>query len=175
MENIKNDLFLSLGSNIEPKIDNLTNAINLLNKEFHLKRLSYVYQTEPQDDIDQAYFYNICAFYQTEIEDPFLILQKTQQIEKELGRVKDISRPKGPRLVDIDIILFRNIEISTEILSIPHKSMKKRNFVLIPLLEILNNHPIYIKEYDLRRFIKENDAQIVKKISELKIERHFTN
>jgi 2-amino-4-hydroxy-6-hydroxymethyldihydropteridine diphosphokinase len=164
------DIFLSLGSNIEPRDLNLKNAIILLNKQFKFVKLSSLYSTKPLDDLDQEYFYNICVHYKTNISNPFEILNHTKNIENILGRVKDSLRPKGPRNIDIDILLISGIDIKSDILTIPHKSMNKRNFVLIPLSEILENYPINNLEYELKKLIEKNKSQKVKKIGELKIE-----
>jgi 2-amino-4-hydroxy-6-hydroxymethyldihydropteridine diphosphokinase len=165
-----NDIFLSLGSNIEPREINLKNAIILLNKQFKFVKLSSLYSTQPLDDIDQDYFYNICVHYQTDITNPFEILNYTKNIENNLGRVKDCLRPKGPRNIDIDILLISGIDIKSDILTIPHERMNNRNFVLIPLSEILRNCPINNLKCEITKLIEKNKSQKVKKIGELKIE-----
>ena len=158
-----NRLVLSLGSNIESRLENLMAATNLLNKNFNKIIISSLYETEPKDDIDQKYFYNIVALYETNIDDPFYILKITKEIENNIGREKDINRPKGPRKIDIDIIFFENKILNSDILTIPHKSYKKRNFVLIPLLEMIEKlEDLLSKEY-IEKLILENGNDIVKR------------
>ena len=159
-----NRLFLSLGSNIEPRLENLIKATNLLNKNFNKIIVSSIYETEPKDDINQNFFYNITALYKTNTDDPFNILKITQEIENSIGREKDINRPKGPRKIDIDIIFFENKILNSDILTIPHKSYKKRNFVLIPLLEIIEKSEDLLAREDIEKLISENGNDIVKKI-----------
>jgi 2-amino-4-hydroxy-6-hydroxymethyldihydropteridine diphosphokinase len=166
---VKYDLLLSLGSNIEPRDFYLKKAIFLLSESFEFISISSLYKTHPMYDANQDYFYNICAFYRTENEDAFDILMKIQGIEKCIGRNKDKDRPKGPRNIDIDIIFYSDLKINSDNLNIPHKGLFERNFVMIPLVEIL---PEYLrKSYDLSAYIDANKGQIVEKIGELDLER----
>lgn len=158
-------LYVSLGSNIEPSPCYLKKALELLSKKFTFKRVSSVYKTAPQDDIDQSDFYNLCALFHTTIDDPFSILELIQTIEKEIGRQKDPARPKGPRTIDIDILLFGDFIINEIRLTIPHPSMMDRNFVLIPLLEITEGYDEeLISRFDLEKRISDNISQKVERI-----------
>jgi 2-amino-4-hydroxy-6-hydroxymethyldihydropteridine diphosphokinase len=165
-----NDLILSLGSNIRPEELNLKNGINELNNFFKLFKLSSLYISYPLEDTNQDKFYNICAFYDTNIDNPVKILEIIKQIEVKLGRIKDKSRPKGPRIIDIDILFFGNIEVKTEKLTIPHEKLLLRKFVLKPLIEILPKDSIYYKKYDLLNNLKSVKEQKIKKIGALKFE-----
>ena len=84
-----------------------------------------------------------------------------------MAEKKNIKRPKGPRIIDIDILFFEDIVIDSEKLSIPHKGMFNRKFVLKPLLEILPKDSAYIKKYDLIDCLKKVDNQKIVKIGEL--------
>jgi len=172
-----NTLFLSMGSNIEPKVDYLKKAKYLLDKKFTFIAESSIYQTNPLLDRDQPHFYNQVLFYQTTINDPFLILKIVNEIERKIGRVKDITRPKGPRVIDIDIIFYNDLKIESDLLTIPHRSFCERNFVLIPLCEIIDdiqkNDKIVNEKgefkkimeiYKIRDFIKINSEQKVEKL-----------
>jgi 2-amino-4-hydroxy-6-hydroxymethyldihydropteridine diphosphokinase len=164
---MKNKLILSLGSNIEPRLDYLKEAILLLNAEFKFIRVSSVYETGPVDYLKQDDFYNICAEYETGADDPFELLKITKEIEKKIGRGKSID--KGPRKIDIDIIFFGNHSENTEVLMIPHKEMLKRKFVLEPLLEILPEDSEYIEKYDLVNINSGISDQKTIKIGEFKL------
>lgn len=158
-------MYLSLGSNIGSGPDNLKTALELLSKKFFCERVSSVYKTAPQDDVDQADFYNMCALFSTSISDPFSILEIVQGIEKKIGRRKDPARPKGPRLIDIDILLFGDFSVNEIRLSIPHPSMMNRNFVLIPLLEITEGYDDeIISRFDLEKRISDNISQKVERV-----------
>ena len=161
---MKRNLFLSLGSNIEPRNDYLNQARLLLNEKFKFVTASSVYETAPLLDLNQNSFYNQILFYKTDIIDPFEVLKITKFIENDLGRIKDIERPKGPRVIDIDIIFFGDMKVEDERLSIPHKSYHERNFVLIPLREILTNYPSILKKYNIDYHIEKNKFQNVIKI-----------
>lgn len=158
-------VYLSLGSNIEPSLFYLQKALKLLAEHFSFSRVSSVYKTAPRDDGDQKDFYNLCALFFTSLEDPYSILGITQEIEKTIGRQKEKGRPKGPRAIDIDILLFGSCNMREKKLSIPHAAMLERNFVLIPLKEIaLEYDEVLIKEFNLERHIRENSGQKVEKL-----------
>lgn len=146
-------LYLSLGSNIEPSFFYLRKALLSLSGYFQMGDHSMLYRTAPQDDLNQDYFFNLCVKCYTDLLNPYDILEITQGIEKNIGRQKSADRPKGPRTIDIDIILFGNEKINEKTVTIPHKSWKKRNFVLIPLLEV--DEELGIK-YPITEWIKEN-------------------
>lgn len=164
---MKNELILSLGSNIEPRKVHLENAVKELNKFFIFNRISSLYETEAVDYIDQDDFYNICVSYFTDIEDPFLVLDKILKVENDQGRVRDVNIPKGPRVIDIDILLFGEYEINTERLVIPHRNMFKRRFVLEPLAEILPKSSLFFSKYDIKCFLNKVEMQKIKVIGAL--------
>ncbi|HOJ63676.1 MAG TPA: 2-amino-4-hydroxy-6-hydroxymethyldihydropteridine diphosphokinase [Spirochaetota bacterium] len=161
------DMYLSLGSNIEPREEYLKLAIENIRKYFVIEKISPIYETEPVDDLEQANFLNLSLFCRTEIKDPLKNLRILKDIEHSIGRKKDEKRPKGPRTIDIDIIFLSDIKYNSEELTIPHKSFLKRNFVLIPLSDIIEDN---LKEkYNFKKHISENKNQIVKKIGDLNI------
>jgi 7,8-dihydro-6-hydroxymethylpterin-pyrophosphokinase len=88
--------------------------------------------------------------------DPYDVLAITQKIENDIGRQKSDSRPKGPRAIDIDIILFGDEKINDKTLTIPHKSWKKRNFVLVPLLDVDEKLALI---YPIKEWIEENQRK----------------
>lgn len=97
--------------------------------------LSTLYETEPLYDAEQPRFLNLCLALSGAPE-PAELLHSLQEIEVELGRVRNPERPKGPRPVDIDIVLYGARIISQPGLTVPHIGLRERAFVLKPLLEI---------------------------------------
>jgi len=126
--------FLSLGSNLGDREKNLTRALSLLQKKgVKIRKTSSLYETQPVDISSKAWFYNQVAEVQVEIE-PKELLALVKRIEKKMGR-KAEGREIN-RIIDIDILLAEGRIIHTKELEIPHPRMEKRNFVLLPLLEI---------------------------------------
>jgi len=137
------DVYLSLGSNIGSKRENIKKALNLLDddKNVEVAHTSSLYETKPWGYINQPNFYNCVSQINTNYE-PIELLRLIQTIETKMGRIK--NEKWGPRIIDIDIILFENIISSSSDLIIPHPWMEKRAFVLFPLMELDNEimHPI---------------------------------
>lgn len=137
--------FLCFGSNLGKKRKNLRRALSLLEKEgIKVLRSSSLYKTEPKDVPHQPWFYNQVVEAETDLN-PKALLRLTKNIEQIMGR--KASGQKGPRIIDIDILLAGDTVISTEELVIPHPRMEKRNFVLSPLREISPGtvHPLLKK------------------------------
>ena len=126
---------LGLGSNLGDKLANINRAIELLNKTDGLKitARSRNYQTEPWGIKDQDWFINVCVLLKTSLEAKEL-LDRCLTIEQELGRIRDIKW--GSRIIDIDILIYGELSISKDELTIPHPHLKERSFVLVPLAEI---------------------------------------
>jgi 2-amino-4-hydroxy-6-hydroxymethyldihydropteridine diphosphokinase len=106
--------------------------------------VSGFYESEPVDVPGQPWFLNCAAALETELM-PKQLLSGLQAIEQQLGRRRQKNQPKGPRTVDIDILLFGNSIIDTPSLVIPHPAMHRRRFVLEPLAEIAADvrHPVF--------------------------------
>jgi 2-amino-4-hydroxy-6-hydroxymethyldihydropteridine diphosphokinase len=131
------EVFLGLGSNQGLCSNNLKNAIAALtsHKGLKLVRVSKIYQTEPQEFKEQPWFYNQVVLIDVhEPWTPWKLLNLLADIEKQMGRIKRVS--KGPRIIDLDILTFGDVIIHEQGLRIPHPLMKKRAFVLVPMLEI---------------------------------------
>jgi len=96
-------------------------------------RTSSLYETEPQDVRDQRWFLNMVAECRTELF-PVQLLGRLKKLELQLGRKRTI--PKGPRTIDIDIILYGSAIVRTPTLEIPHPRFRERRFVLVPLAEL---------------------------------------
>lgn len=127
-------MYLSLGSNIGDREDMLRSAIEALPAAgVAVARVSSLYETEPRDLPNQPWFLNLIAECRTELF-PVQLLGRLQRIERQLGRKRTV--PKGPRTIDIDIILFGNSTVQTPALQIPHPRFRERRFVLAPLKEL---------------------------------------
>ena len=126
-------VYLGLGSNLGDRDANLLAALDGLGQFMQVECVSSVYATEPLLVEDQPIFHNLVCEGMTGLE-PFPLLLALKRIEGDLGRVPG---PRyGPRLIDIDILLFDDLILTTPELTIPHLAMLERAFALIPLAEI---------------------------------------
>jgi len=127
--------YLSLGSNIDDRLDYLKQATKLLNAHtgIEILKTSSVYETTAWGLEEQDDFYNIALEISTNLS-PMDLLVACQKIEDKLERIREIHW--GPRTIDIDILLYEEVEINEEALTIPHKYLLERPFVTIPLAEI---------------------------------------
>jgi len=135
-------VYLGLGSNIGDREANLREALERLPAAgIRVLRVSPIYETEPVDYTEQRWFLNLVAEAETQLF-PRQLLAATGRIERELGRVRGI--PKGPRTIDIDILLYGSATIATRELQIPHPRMAERRFVLAPLADLAPGlrHPV---------------------------------
>ncbi len=137
-------VYLSLGSNLGEREDRLGQALYALEREeVSITARSSVYETEPQDVPNQPWFLNMVAEARTSAL-PLNLMHTLLRIEREIGRVRHANLQRGPRPIDIDILLFGNAVIDMPQLTVPHPRMLQRRFVLEPLLEIAPNlrHPV---------------------------------
>ena len=126
--------YLSLGSNLGERAANLRAAISALPAaNLNVRKVSSFYETEPVDYLDQPWFLNCAVEGETESL-PIELLHSLREIETRLGSKKAFR--KGPRILDIDILLFGDQSVNTPELQIPHPRMLARKFVLAPLAEI---------------------------------------
>lgn len=127
--------YLSLGSNLGPRERNLNAAVQALAGFLEDVRRSSIYQTRPMYVEEQPKFLNMVVSGLCAVQ-PSELLQRILTLELQLGRDRDNYTPKGPRIIDIDILLFGSRTVDREGLRIPHPRLKERQFVLIPLLEL---------------------------------------
>jgi 2-amino-4-hydroxy-6-hydroxymethyldihydropteridine diphosphokinase len=139
--------FVGLGSNLGDRAGNLLLAVRgIMDAGLHVSRLSSIYETEPVGAIAQPDFLNMVAeIYGDTMPEPEQLMARLLRVEYALGRTRDV--PKGPRTIDIDLLLFGNELRQTEFLVLPHPGMRARRFVLEPLAEIAPNlvHPVLRK------------------------------
>jgi 2-amino-4-hydroxy-6-hydroxymethyldihydropteridine diphosphokinase len=127
-------IYLSLGSNVGDREANLRAAIAALPAAgAHVTRVSSIYETEPVDFLDQPWFLNCVVEAETDLQ-PLPFLHALRNIETQMGSKKEFV--KGPRLIDLDILLYDNDTIATPELHVPHPRLHLRRFVLVPLAEL---------------------------------------
>jgi len=127
-------VYIALGTNVGEREANLIQALRLLPESgVHIRRVSSIYETEPVDYLDQEWFLNMVLEAQTEL-DALDLLSALRVIEARMGSKKAFA--KGPRKIDLDILLYGSEAIDTPELQVPHPRMLERKFVLIPLAEI---------------------------------------
>lgn len=154
--------YLGLGSNLHNKKPNLSNAITALRKipEIKVIKISRFYQTKPVGVTNQSDFLNAAVKIQTSLS-PNELIKLVLSIEKEQGRVR--SRKWGPRIIDIDLLLYNHSVIRTRSLIVPHPRLHERYFVLKPLAEIAPGavHPVLKKTSKtlLKELLNGNSAK----------------
>jgi 2-amino-4-hydroxy-6-hydroxymethyldihydropteridine diphosphokinase len=160
---LHNTVYLSLGSNLGDRAANLNAAINRLRSLGEVLQVSSLYETEPVEFTAQPWFLNCAVELDTENTAQQLI-ESILEVERQMGRTR--TQKKGPRSIDIDILLFGNSTVDTKGLSIPHPGLQERRFVLEPLAEIAPG----VRHPALKKTIQElSDAlppgQVVRKFS----------
>ncbi|HXP68777.1 MAG TPA: 2-amino-4-hydroxy-6-hydroxymethyldihydropteridine diphosphokinase [Candidatus Dormibacteraeota bacterium] len=137
-----NTAYLSLGSNMGDRAENIARAIAALRQRgVRVTQESSLYETEPLEIRDQPWFLNCAIAAETEFS-PERLMEVLLEIEREMGRERLVLR--GPRLIDMDILLYGSDIVRGSGLEIPHPRMAERKFVLVPLAEIAEevNHPV---------------------------------
>jgi 2-amino-4-hydroxy-6-hydroxymethyldihydropteridine diphosphokinase len=135
-------IYLSLGSNIGDREANLRRAVEqLASQDMRVLHTSRIYETEPVDYVDQAWFLNQVVEAETALF-PMQLLTRVGRVERELGRKRTVR--KGPRTIDIDILFYGAAVVETTRLEIPHPRIAERRFVLVPLAELAPElrHPV---------------------------------
>jgi len=134
-------VYLSLGSNLGNRADNIKQAITSLRPQMDVKAKSKVYETPPWGYTEQSTFLNQVVKVKTYVE-PEPLLKHLKRLEVALGRQATFHY--GPRLIDIDILFYDDLVLETPILTLPHPHMHKRGFVLRPMMDIAPDlmHPV---------------------------------
>jgi 2-amino-4-hydroxy-6-hydroxymethyldihydropteridine diphosphokinase len=162
-----NVVYISLGSNLGNRKQYLQRAIVAISRHIgRVKAVSSIYETPAWGFVSDP-FYNACIEVVTELV-PEKCLEKLQEIEKKLGRVREPeSTEYKPRTIDLDIIYYNSLVLEKENLHIPHNQLSNRRFVLVPLMDIIPNfvHPILNKTTEeLLLFCEDNS--LINKVKE---------
>ncbi len=153
-------VYLGIGGNIGDRRANIERAVELLASKGALPiKVSSIYETEPVGYMDQDWFYNIVAEIETSLE-PYELLEQCNHVEAELKRERLIRW--GPRTIDIDILLYDDLELSDEKLTIPHPRMQERAFVMLPLYEIAPE--LSIKGQNIGEIVKNLKGERINRI-----------
>jgi 2-amino-4-hydroxy-6-hydroxymethyldihydropteridine diphosphokinase len=133
--------YLSLGSNVGDRVRNLREAVDRIGELGEVVAVSSLYETEPVEFTDQPWFLNSAIALETDLA-PQELMSRLLEIERTMGRER--TQIKGPRKIDIDVILFEDQVIDRPELTVPHPAMHERRFVLEPLAEIAAEarHPV---------------------------------
>ncbi len=125
--------YISLGSNLGDREAHLRDAVERLSACGAAVRVSSLYETEPVEFTEQPWFLNAVVELRTELP-PQELMAELLRVEKAMGRAR--TQPKGPRKIDLDLLLYDDETVNTAELTVPHPAMQERRFVLAPLAEI---------------------------------------
>ena len=137
-----NGIYIALGSNIGDREGNLKRALDMLEESsVHIIKKSKFYETKPYGVADQPDFLNDVAEFSADMQ-PIDLLHTMQDIERRMGRER--KRHWGERNIDLDLLIYPNVIMDTPELTLPHKDMENREFVLRPMTEIAPDlvHPV---------------------------------
>src|SRR4029079_10536325 len=136
--------YVGLGSNLGDRAGYLLLAVRgMLDAGLDVIRLSNVYETQPVENTDQPHFLNMVAELRgSTLPSPETVMARLLRIEYSLGRTRDVRM--GPRTIDLDLLICKDAQVSTEFLTLPHPRLHNRRFVLAPLNELVPNlvHPV---------------------------------
>jgi 2-amino-4-hydroxy-6-hydroxymethyldihydropteridine diphosphokinase len=154
--------YLSLGSNLGERERLLGEALSLLDSpKLRIVRVSSVYETEPLDYLEQPKFLNLVAEVESALF-PMQLLARGQKVERALGRRR--IAPKGPRTIDVDIVLYGTAVIKTAELEIPHPRYAGRRFVLAPLAELAPDLRDPVSRRSVREMLNATAGQTVRRL-----------
>jgi 2-amino-4-hydroxy-6-hydroxymethyldihydropteridine diphosphokinase len=135
-DSVDSRAYVGLGSNLGDRAGNLLLGIRgLLNAGLEVSRLSQVYETEPVETFAQPKFLNMVAELSLSAPpSPAEVMERLLRVEQSLGRTRDIN--KGPRSIDLDLLVYGDQTSGTQLLTLPHPRLHLRRFVLVPLVEL---------------------------------------
>lgn len=165
-----NKVYLGLGSNLGDRHKNLDTVLKLIGDNVgEVLKVSSIFETEPEGFVSENMFVNAACLVTTSLS-PIEVLEKTQEIEKTMGRsIKSHDKIYIDRIIDIDILLFNEDIIDIPQLKLPHEHLHERSFVIRPLSEIASqvNHPI------LHKTIGELNKEYEKQVVNLAVSKDF--
>lgn len=156
--------YFSIGTNLGDRFANLQRALRLLQAEMPITAVSPIYVTEPWGDADQPKFLNICVAAGTDLS-PREVLDTIKAIEHDMGRVP--SRHWGPRLIDIDLLLYGRQTVNEPDLIVPHPHMGERAFVLAPLANIIPTYVHPTTGRTIAAMLEDIDLNSVERLGEM--------
>jgi 2-amino-4-hydroxy-6-hydroxymethyldihydropteridine diphosphokinase len=146
--------YVSLGSNVGDRAGNLLLGLrSMMEADLIVLRLSSVYETEPVDVAEQPMFLNMVAELKANVFSPEQTLERLLRIEDALGRRRDV--PRGPRTIDLDLLLYGDEQRDTPLLTLPHPRLHLRRFVLAPLAELAPDLPHPTLGKTIREFLDQ--------------------
>jgi 2-amino-4-hydroxy-6-hydroxymethyldihydropteridine diphosphokinase len=155
-------VYLALGSNLGDRAENLRLAREQIETpDLHVLRASSIYETAPRDVEDQPWFLNQVLECETDLF-PRQLLGRLQKIERKMGRKRTLA--KGPREIDLDILLFGNAVVKAPELEVPHPRLPERRFVLEPLAELAPDKKHPGTRRTMREMLERVMDQTVKKL-----------
>ncbi len=146
-----NKIILSIGSNVGNRQQNIENSLKELSRISYIKKVSSIYDSEALLFEEQENFFNLVVEVEYK-KNPQNLLTDIKTIEKLIGR-KETFR-YGPRVIDIDIIFFNNIEVQDKELTIPHYDWQNRRFVIEPLSELFNDFKLLDYKINDQKLLK---------------------
>lgn len=168
-------VYLALGSNQGDRRGNLAAAIQQLREVVDIQNISSVYETDPVGYLDQPRFFNMVLCGETRLS-PAVLLGYVKAIEVAVGRQPTFRN--GPRTIDIDILLYDDLQLHEDQLEIPHPRMTERAFVLVPLTEISPNVVIPTSGKTAQRLLDSLSQQGVERVADnlrVPLERDIQN
>ena len=156
--------YVGLGSNLGDRAGHLLLAVRgMLDASLDVIRLSSIYETEPVEYEHQPAFLNMVAELRgSTLPSPEQTLARLLRIEYALGRTRDVRM--GPRTIDLDLLIFKDQQIETEFLTVPHPRLATRRFVLVPLNELVPGlvHPVLGKSISELLFQTSDESSVVR-------------
>ena len=156
--------YVGLGSNLGDRAGHLLLAVRgMLDASLDVIRLSSIYETEPVEYEHQPAFLNMVAELRgSTLPSPEQTLARLLRIEYALGRTRDVRM--GPRTIDLDLLIFKDQQIETEFLTVPHPRLVTRRFVLVPLNELVPGlvHPVLGKSISELLFQTSDESSVVR-------------
>lgn len=138
-------VYIGLGSNLGNREANLQQAMRHFKPEFRIMKCSPIYETDMLYRIGRPRYYNMVCRVETELS-PELVFSKCKAIEKAMG-TRAVGDPFGPCAIDVEVLLYDDVVLRTELFTLPHPRMHERAFVLVPLEHIAARvvHPVLKK------------------------------
>ena len=156
---------IGIGTNVGDRAENIRNAVEALNllPDVKVLRCASIYETDPWGYTEQQSFYNTIVEVET-TKSPEMLLGACLGIEAGMGRIREFKN--GPRVIDLDLLVFENYNNDSQHITVPHPLIGERDFVLVPLKELYGDMKVlgcsYINQYE--NIAKKSTAKKVKKI-----------